>query len=70
MKKYVVVKHNLMRNQKFYKIHKTKDSWSVDREQAHKYSAKWAAAKIVLAKTANLADCWKGIIEYHVEEVE
>lgn len=69
MKKYIVVKHNLLRKQKFYKRHKTADSWSVDKKQAYKYRFYWTAAKIVLAKTADLADCFNGIIKYEVETV-
>lgn len=69
MKKYLVVKHNLMRNQKFYRRTKTLDSWTVDKEQAHKFATKRTAEKIAQRYTAGMNDCWKDIIRYEVEEV-
>ena len=70
MKKYIVVKHNLMRNQKFYRRYKTVDSWSVNKEDAYKFLAKTSAVKIARKKTAAMSDNWKNIIKYEVEEVE
>ena len=69
MKKYIVVKHNIMRKQKFYKRHKSADSWSVDKNEAYKYKLRWSAEKIAKAKTFAMPISFKGVIEYHVEEV-
>lgn len=71
MKKYIVVKHNLMRNQKFYKRHKTADSWTVNRNEAYQYRFRFAAEKIAKAKTATMSPSLRNfIVEYRVEEVE
>lgn len=70
MKKYIVVKTNVLRKQKFYKIHKSADSWSIDKSQAHKFILRRTAEKIAKAKTSATADCWKDIIKYDVEAVE
>ena len=70
MKKYIVVKHNLMRNQKFYKRYKTVDSWSIDKGEAYKFLARTSAAKIARKKAATMPAGFKDIIKYEVEEVE
>lgn len=69
MKKYIVVKTNLMRNQRFYKRHKKEDSWSVNKEDAHKYASRRTAEKIAKAKASQMNACWRDIIKYEVEEV-
>ena len=69
MKKCIVVKTNLLRNQKFYKIHKTQDSWSIDKAKAHRFASKRTAEKIAAAKNSQMSECWKLIIEYGVEVV-
>ena len=70
MKKYIVVKHNLMRKQSFYMIHKSHDSWSVDKAQAHKFFFRRTAEKIAKAMTNKLSPSLSFIVEYRVEEVD
>lgn len=69
MKKYIVVKTNRFRQQKFYKIDKAHDSWSIDKGKAHKYASRRKAEKIAAEKQAAQSAAWNGIIEYGVEEV-
>lgn len=70
MKKYIVVKTNLLRQQSFYKCHKTQDLWSLDKEKAHKYALKRTAEKIARAKSSQMNECWKHIIVFTVEAAE
>ena len=70
MKKYIVVKHNLMRKQKFYKRHRTADSWSVNRKDAYQYRFRFIAERFATAHTNALPVSLRNfIVEIHVEEV-
>ena len=55
MKRYIVVKHNLMRDQKFYLMAPKEDCWTIHKPFAHKYLTRWAAQKIVDQKEGTLS---------------
>ena len=62
MKKYIVVKRNLFRNQKFYKVSRKHDMWSVNKDEAYLYSFRKIVQGIVDKKNATLSDNWKEIL--------
>lgn len=56
MKRYIVVKHNTMRDQKFYLLRTPGGiGWTLDKASAHKFLLKRSAQKIVNQRNRDLA---------------
>ena len=70
MKRYIVVRYNALRQQKFYKWHKTLDSWTVFKEQAYKYISRRKAEAQAKAADARMSECLRGFVKHRVEEVD
>lgn len=55
MKRYIVVKHNTIRDQKFYLLTSGGIGWTLEKSHAHKFLLRRNAQKIVNKRNRDLA---------------
>lgn len=67
MKRYIVVKHNTMRDQKFYLLTSGGIGWTLEKSHAHKFLLKRSAQRIVNQKERTMSPALAQIVRYTVE---